>query len=105
MLDQHHAWDEQMALLQAEISCSLGFLKYAKRFRPSKTINIIYIGMAEGLSHTFDIDALCLEIEHSKKTILQKLPNHAARILTNTSYATSPSPFLFKLSWLLLMKF
>ena len=47
ILDQHLAWDEHITLLQAKISRSLSFLKYAKKFLPLKVLNLIYKGVVE----------------------------------------------------------
>ena len=59
ILDQHFIWDEHTTLLQTKISCSLGFLKSAKKF-------LLWGNCGE-----------------SKKKVLQKMQNREAWIATN----------------------
>ena len=41
ILDQRLVWDEHITLLQAKISHSLSFLKYAEKFLPLKVLNLV----------------------------------------------------------------
>ena len=46
-LDQPLVWEEHITLLQAKISRSLGFPKYAKKFLPLKISNLTYKGVVD----------------------------------------------------------
>ena len=97
MVDQHLVWDEHITLLQTKISRSLSFLKYAKKFLPLKILNLIYKGVVEPhFQYCCSVWGNCGE---SKKNVLQKLQNRAARLVTNSSYDASASPLLSKFQW------
>ena len=88
-LDQHLVWDEHITLLQTKISRSLGFLKHAKKFLPLKISHLIYKGVVEPhLRYCCSVWGNCGQ---SKRNVLQKLQNRAARIVTNSSYDASAS--------------
>ena len=81
-LDKHLVWDEYIKALRSKISRSLGFQKYAKKLLPKHTLSQMYRGIVE---HHF---RYCCSVwgncGDSRLLALQKLQNHAARIVTNS---------------------
>ena len=72
-------WDEQIKSVQAKVSRSLGFLKYAKKFLP-KTIEVF---VEPHFRYCCSVWGSCAEFRLVK---LQKLQNRATRIIINSSY-------------------
>ena len=95
MLDQQLILDEHITLSQTKIPCSSSFLKYAKKFQQLQILKIIYNGVVEPR-----LRCCCFVWEsfrESKKKILKKLQNRAARIVINSSCDASASQVSSKL--------
>ena len=75
-VDQYLVWDEQIKSVQAKVSRSLGFLKYAKKFLPKPVLCKLYIGIVEPhFRYCCSLWGSCAEFRLVK---LQKLQNRAA---------------------------
>ena len=76
-------WDEHTKALRSKISRSLGFLKYAKKLLPKHTLSQMYRGIVE--PHFRNCCSVWGTCEDSRLSILQRLQNRAARIVTNST--------------------
>ena len=83
-LDKHLVWDEHTKALRSKISRSLGFLKYAKKLLPKHTLSQMYRGIVE--PHFRYCCSVWGNCGASRLSMLQKLQNRAARIVTNSGY-------------------
>ena len=90
-------WDEQIKSVQAKVSRSLGFLKYAKTFLPKTVLCKLYRGIVEPhFRYCCSVWGSCAEFRLVK---LQKLQNRAARIITNSSYDAPAEALITELKW------
>ena len=83
-LDKHLVWDEHTKAVRSKISRSLGFLKYAKKLLPKHTLSQMYRCIVE--PHFRYCCSVWGNCGDSRLSMLQKLQNRAARIVTNSSY-------------------
>ena len=96
-LDQHLVWDEHTRFLRAKVSRAIGFLKYATKILPKETLSQMYSGVVEPyFRYCCSVWGSCGE---SRKLILQKLQNRAARIVTNSSYDAPADTLIQRLNW------
>ena len=96
-VDQYLVWDEQIKSVQAKVSRSLGFLKYAKKFLPKTVLCKLYRGIVEPhFRYCCSVWGSCAEFRLVK---LQKLQNRAARIITNSSYDAPAEALITELKW------
>ena len=96
-LDKHLVWDEHTKALRSKISRSLGFLKYAKKLLPKYTLSEMYRGIVEPhFRYCCSVWGGCGD---SRLSMLQKLQNRAARIVTNSSYDTPAANLIKELKW------
>ena len=101
-LDQHLIWDEHVRFLCAKVSRALGFLKYAKKLLPQKTLSHIYRGIVEPyFRYCSSVWGSCGE---TKLLQLQKLQNRAARLATNSGYDAPADALTEKLNWPTIVK-
>ena len=96
-LDKHLVWDEHTKALRSKISRSLGFLKYAKKLLPKHTLSHIYRGIFK--PHFRYCCSAWGNCGDSRLSMLQKLQNRAARIVTNSSYDAPAANLIEELKW------
>ena len=96
-LDKYLVWDEHTKALCSKISRSLGFLKYAKTLLPELTQSQMYRDIVE--PHFRFCCSVWGNFGDSLLSILQKLQNHAARIVTNSSYDAPAVDLIEELKW------
>ena len=90
-------WKEQIKAVSAKVSRAIGFLKHAKRFLPSVTLENLYTGIVEPhFRFCCSVWGCCGSREINQ---LQKLQNRAARIVTNSSFDTPSRPLIERLGW------
>ena len=90
-------WDKHPKALRSKISRSLGFLKYAKKSLPKHTLSQMYRGIVE--LHFRYCCSVWGNCEDSRLSMLQKLQNRAARIVTNSSYDAPAANLIEELKW------
>ena len=96
-LDKHLVWDECARFLRAKVSRAIRFLKYAKKILPQETLSQMYSGIVEAhFRYCCSVWGSCGE---SRRLILQKLQNRAARIVTNSSYYAPADVLIQRLNW------
>ena len=95
-LDKYLVWGEHTKALRSKISRSLGFLKYAKKLLP-KHMSQIYRGIVEPhFRYCCSVWGNCGDYRLS---MLQKLQNRAARIVTNSNYDAPAVNLIEELKW------
>ena len=87
-------WDEHIHFVRSKVSCAIGFLKYAIKLLPQDALCKMYHGIVE-LLLLFSLGAWW----RTRFQGLQKLQNHAARIVTYSSYDSSASALIKTLNW------
>ena len=90
-------WDEHTKALRSKISRSLGFLKYAKKLLPKHTLSQMYRGIVK--PHFRYCCSVWGNCGDSRLSMLQKLQNRAARIVTNSSYNAPAANLIEELKW------
>ena len=90
-------WDEHTKALSSKISRFLGFLKYAKKLLPKHTLSQMYRGIVE--PHFRYCCSVWGNCGDSRLSMLQKLQNRAARIVTNSSYDAPAANLIEELKW------
>ena len=96
-IDRHLSWDAHIHFVRSKVSRAIGFLKYAKKLLPQDTLYKMYRGIVEPhLRYCCSVWGAC---GGTRLQVLQKLQNRAARIVTNSSYDSSPSPLIKTLNW------
>ena len=96
-IDCSLSWKEQVNAVATKISRAIGFLRPAKSFLPKASLKTLYTGIAEphfryccyvwGCAGSTDINQL------------QKLPNRATRLITNSSFDTLSRSLIEELGW------
>ena len=95
-VDQHFSWDVQIANMVKKISKALGMLRYSKQYLPIKSVQTMYKSLVEPYFLP-SMGGIRNRITALDK--LQKLQNHAARVVTNSPYNASALPIIRKLGW------
>ena len=90
-------WDEHTKALRSKISRSLGFLKYAKKLLPKRTLSQMYRGIVE--PHFRYCCSVWGNCGDSRLPMLQKLQNCAAIIVTNSSCDAPAANLIEELKW------
>ena len=90
-------WKKQIRAVSTKVSKAIGLLKQAKSFLPMASLKILYTGIVE--TH---FRYCCSVWGYAGSTDInqsQKLQNHAARIITNSSFDIQRRPFFAGLGW------
>ena len=91
-LDQYFVLDEHVRFV-----CAKYLVKYAKKLLPQETLSYIYRGVAEPCF--LSCSSVRGSCEETKLLTLQKLQNHAARRVTNSSYDALADALIERLYW------
>ena len=90
-------WDEHTKALRLKISRSLHFLKHAKKLLPKHTLSKMCRGLVE--PHFCYCCSVWGNCGDSRLSMLQKLQNRAARIVTNSSYGAPAANVRKEFKW------
>ena len=85
-------WEEQIKAVSTKVSRAVGFLKHARSFLPKDTLKSIYMGIVE--PHFRYCCSIWGSASSTEINQLQKLQNHAARIVTKSSFDAPSSPLI-----------
>ena len=96
-IDSALDWKEHIKVTSAKVSKAVGFIKYAKKFLPEKTLKTLYTSIVEPHSRYCCSVWGCCGITQINQ--LQKLQNRTARIITNSSFDTPSRPLIKQLGW------
>ena len=97
-MDQYMNWENHINHVIKKISRALGMIRHAKIFLPLTTLQTMYKSIVQPyFRFCCPVWGSCGVTALSKRQTLQ---NCAARLMTDSSYKTSASPFIEKLGWL-----
>ena len=90
-------WKEQIKAVSTKVSRAIGFLRHAKSFLPMTSLKTLYTGIVEPhFRYCCSVWGCAGSTEINQP---QKLQNRAARIITNSSFATPSRPLIVELGW------
>ena len=90
-------WKEQIKAVSSKVSRAVGFLRHAKSFLPKETLQTLYTGIVEPhLRYCCSVWGCAALTEINQ---LQKLQNHATRIITNSSFDVPGRPLIKEMGW------
>ena len=96
-IDSQLKWDKHTDTIKTKANRALGLIKYSKKYLPSDVLNKMYRGIVEPhLSYCCSVWGCCGE---SNISVLPKIQNRAARIVTNSPYDASAVPLIQNLCW------
>ena len=96
-IDNSLDWKEQIKTVLSKISRAIGFLRHAESFLPEEALKTMYTGIVEPYFPYFcSVWGCCGGTEVNR---LQKLQNHAARIVTDSSFDARGQPLSKRLGW------
>ena len=96
-MDQELKWTNNLTTVTKKISRGIGILRHAKKYFPSATIETMYRSSVKPyFRYCCPVwGNACVSIIG----ILQKLPNRAAKLITNSPLDASPLPVIPALGW------
>ena len=90
-------WQDDIKTISSKVSRAIGFLKHARSFLSEETPRTLYTGIVEPyFCDCFSVWGCCGAAEISQ---LQKMQNHAARIVTGSKFDTPGLPLVKQLGW------
>ena len=88
-------WDKHIDTIETKADRSLRLIKYAKKYLLSDVVKKIYRGIIE--PHLSYCCSVWDSSSESKISVLQKIQNRAARIVTNSPYGAAAAPLIHNL--------
>ena len=93
-MDQELKWTNHLTTVTKKISRSICILRYAKQYRPPSTIETMYRSLVEPYFRY-----CCPAWGNAGVSIIGKLQNRAAKLITNSPFDASPHPVIRALGW------
>ena len=100
-IDQTLSWNVHVENLCKKIASGIGALKRVRPFVPHETLQSIFMSLVQPhFDYCNSVWGCCGKTLASKLQKLQKLQNHAARILTYSNYDANADNLIKKLGWI-----
>ena len=95
--DENPTWNVRMKHIPKKFASSIGILKRSRSFVPFETLLCISNALVQ--PHFDYCSVVWGNCNKSLSIRLQKLQNHAGRILTSSSYDANPDDLFVRLGW------
>jgi len=97
-VDENLTWNVHVEHISQKIASCIGILKRSRSFVPFETLLCIYNALVQP-HFNYYCSIICGNCNKSLFIKLQKLQNHAARILTSSSYDADADDLFVRLGW------